>query len=232
MSKWMGLILVLASAWVRADVTTHRGSRLPDVEPPPLSEAQWVATQMRVNGLPMTLRSFRSRLSAEEVLRHYERWARGRTAHETYRIRNGQWQILAVRNGTSFITIQARPSATGSIGTITVSEELSNARVDIGTRFPLPPLVHIANVQQYEDAGIRAEHIALLSPRAPPAAATTFRALLEREGWQIVHAGPTQGTNGGYLLEAQKDVEHAQLTFLPHRQRGDSTAIVIVWRMR
>lgn len=230
MSRVITLMMAMAWSSVQAGTIARSTLQLPDLEPPPLAEARWVAKHMRVNGLPMTLKTFHSRLAPDDVLQHYERWARARGTHETHRARNGEWQVLAIRNTKYFVTIQVRASAAASIGTIAVSADPASAAADVNTRFPLPPSVHIATLQQYEDRDIQAEHIGLVSTRAPHVEAALFRSLLEREGWRLIRDGATKKTVGGHMLEVQKGAQHAQLTFLPDRLRPSTTAIVIVWR--
>jgi hypothetical protein len=45
---------------------------LPDLAAPPQGTAQWIARNMRMNGLPMSLKAFESRLAPDAVLAYYE----------------------------------------------------------------------------------------------------------------------------------------------------------------
>lgn len=220
--------LLFAGAHAGAIERSTRG--LPELGPPPQGEAQWVARSMRHNGLPMTLKSFHSRLSADGVLRHYETQTKHGSTRESMRSRRGAWQVLAILEARFFITIHARDLPSGSIGTIVVTAHPGDDTMSLATRFPLPPTLHIVNLQQYEDEGERAEHISLLSPRAPHLEAFSCAQLLRRKGWRLIQDAPAATIERGHVIEAQKGTAHARLTFMPDRSGVGGTAIVIVWK--
>jgi hypothetical protein len=223
----LGCLLVTTA---HAGGTTRSTERLPELEAPPQGEAQWVAKSMRVNGLPMTLKSFQTRLTPLEVLHHYEGWSRHRGAHESMRLRNGEWQMLAIKSADYYVTIQARDAGSGSVGTIAVSPNPAHIVTILKTRFPVPHSMRIVNLQQYEDFGIESEHISLASARAAHVDAATYSDILTRAGWHILRDQSTQAIVRGHMIEAQKGAEHALLTFLPDQSGESRTAIVIVWR--
>jgi hypothetical protein len=51
-----------------------------------------------MNGLPMTLKAFQSRLSPESVLVHYESQLKSTGSHETRRLTKAPWQVLMFRS--------------------------------------------------------------------------------------------------------------------------------------
>ncbi len=204
--------------------------QLPELADPPEGQAQWIAKSMKVNGLPMTLKAFESAMDPLALLHHYERWFRGLGALESRVSRNGDRHILAIKHQRYFATIQAQPSTRGSVGTMTVSANPATVVAQLDTKFPVLKGLRIINLQQYEDLGVEAEHISLVSSRAAHVDATSYEQLLTKHGWQIVRQQATRATLGGQLVEAQRGAEHALLTFLPDRTRTSATAIVIVWR--
>lgn len=218
------------SSYASAGSVERSVRELPEIAPPPQAEVQWIAKNMRHNGLPMKLQAFRSRLSAAEVLRHYEANIAHDSTREHVRSRNGAWQILAFKDARSFVTIQARDTASGSVGTIVVSSTPAVTKLSLRTRFPVPPSLRIVNLQEYDDDGIESEHISLVSARAPHLEAASCAQLLSRVGWSIVLDAPAQTIAGGRVIEAQKGAEHARLTFLPDRSDIALTGVIIVWR--
>lgn len=220
------LLLILAYS---AAGTLHARERLPEVPAPPLGNAQWVARSMRVNGLPMTVQSFDTRMTVDELLHHYARWARGRF-DESFRTRRGDWHVLALRSRGHLITIQARPNGSGTHGTIAASSLLDKAERNIASRFPVPPSLRIVNLQQYEDFGVDAEHISLLGARAPHVEAAAMAALLVREGWQLTRDQRAHRVPRGFVLEAQKGAQHASIVVFPDRTRNAHTAAIVIWR--
>ncbi len=220
----------LLASFASAGSIGRSASALPQLGAPPQGEAQWVAQSMRHNGLPMTLQSFHSRLSAADVLQHYEARAKNESARESVRSRRGEWHVLALKGTGYFITIQARDSTPGSVGTIAVTADPANVATSIATRFPLPSSLRIVSLQQYEDRGDESEHISLTSTRAPHVEASSCAQTLSRAGWQLVLDAPARAIERGHVIEAQKGASHARLTFMPDQSHSGLTAIIIVWK--
>ncbi|WP_153067304.1 hypothetical protein [Steroidobacter cummioxidans] len=183
-----------------------------------------------MNGLPMTLKAFESRLSPDAVLAHYESERKTSGSHDVRRWVNSPWHVLMVRSRDHFITVHARSSSAGSEGTILVSPALDPTVLKLQTDFPRPSTARIVNLQQYDDAGMQSEHIGLSSERAPFTEAQAFSQLLITSGWSIVNTRPTQESYRGFVLEAQRQAEHALLVIMPDATRPAATAIVVTWK--
>jgi hypothetical protein len=129
-----------------------------------------------------------------------------------------------------FITVHARPDASGSEGTILVSPALDPATLKLQTDFPRPRTARIVNLQQYDDAGMQSEHISLSSERAPFTEAQAFSQLLITNGWNIINTRPTRESYRGFVLEAQRQAEQVLLVIIPDAARPSTTAIIVTWR--
>src|SRR5687768_9151064 len=81
----------------QAGSLTRATESLPDLGAPPQGAAQWIAKSMRMNGLPMTLKVFETRLTPDAVLSHYESSVKAAGAHESRRMTNAPWQVLMVK---------------------------------------------------------------------------------------------------------------------------------------
>jgi hypothetical protein len=227
------LLMLSLTLWTlpaQAERFLRTTSALPDLAAPPHGTAQWIARSMRMNGLPMTLKAFESRLSPEAVLAHYESQLRSSGSHETRRLVKSPWQVLMFRSHDNFITVHARAASAGSEGTILVSPALDPAALRLRTDFPRPPTARVVNLQQYDDAGMQSEHISLSSDRTPFVEAQAFSQLLIRDGWTMTETRPTRETHRGFVLEAQREAEHALLVIIPDASHPASTAIVITWK--
>lgn len=222
------LLLPLLSA--EASSFARATSSLPDLAAPPQGTAQWIARSMRMNGLPMTLKTFESRLSPEAVLGHYESQLKSSGSHETRRSMKDSWHVLMFRSHDAFITVHARAVNAGSEGTILVSPVLDPALLHVRTDFPRPATARIVNLQQYDDSGMQSEHISLSSARTPFVEAQAFSQLLIRDGWSMTDTRPTHESHRGFVLEAQREAEHALLVIIPDAARPTNTAIVITWK--
>jgi len=201
---------------------------LPDLGAPPQGAVQWIAKSMRMNGLPMTLKIFESRLTPDAVLAHYEAFVKG--THESRRAVNTPWHVLMLKSEDHFITVHARAVAHGSEGTILVSPAIDPDSLRMRTKFPRPASTRIVNLQQYDDDGVQSEHISLSSNRASFVELQDFSQLLIGEGWSVVDTRPTHEVQRGFVLEVQRQAEHALLVFLPNAAQPTTTAVSIVWR--
>lgn len=231
---WLAAVSIAVCMAAHAGALARITASLPKVPQPPQGEVQWVAKSMRMNGLPMTLQVFQSRLSPDELLNYYEsqayRWARSEYRRST----SGNWQMLGIKSPQHYITVQVRAAMNGSEGTIAVSPAPQRATAKIARKttsdFPLPRTVRILNLQEYEDAGIESEHLSLSSPRAATTEARAFARELIRDGWQVIRQQPMQTTARGVVIEAQRGAQQALLTLQPDHAQPSTTAIVIVWR--
>ncbi|MGH8177233.1 MAG: hypothetical protein ACREV5_13315 [Steroidobacter sp.] len=232
----MKVASLLLSSLAAVALPAHSGSlarltdAFPELNAPPQGEAQWVARSMRLNGLPMTVKAFHSRLTPDAVMHHYESWGRATGGAQLRRSMSAPWQVLAIQLPHHYITIQARAIRDGSEGTIAVTQPLDRAELATRTGFPRPPTTTIVNLQQYDDFGAESEHISLTSARSVAIEALAFSHLLVVEGWQVVRDQRSSAGTRGHVLEAQKGAQHALLTLMPDHGRPIATAIVIVWR--
>lgn len=227
MSALLLIVLVLPA---NAERLIRTAANLPDLAAPPQGSAQWIARSMRMNGLPMTLKAFESRLSPDAVLSYYESQLQSSGSHETRRSVNAAWRVLMFKSHDHFITVHARPAAAGSEGTILVSPALDPAVLSLQSDFPRPPTARIVNLQQYDDDGMQSEQLSLSSDRSPFIEAKAFSQLLITNGWNIIDTRPTQQSHRGFVLEAQRQAEQALLVIMPDAARPANTAIVVTWK--
>jgi hypothetical protein len=197
---------------------------------PPQSEVQWVAKNMRMNGVPMTLQCVQSRLAPAALLDYYETQTRASGHNEYRRSANGEWQLLAIKSPRHYVTVQVRATIAGSEGTITTSALPPPAIEKLASEFPRPPTSRIVSLQEYDDAGIQSEHISLLSTRAVALEAWAFSQKLVRSGWKILRQQPMQQVAAGVAIEAQRGVQQALLTLQPDHAQPSLTAVVVVWK--
>lgn len=223
------LATLLMCSIVHASEVSRLTAQLPDIDAPPQGQAQWVARSMRMNGLPMTIKSFQTSLSTDEVLNFYEHWWTGKALAQYSRSRQGEWRMLGIHSDKYAITIEVRSTLGGAEGTIAVSPKLGKVE-RVATTFPHPISAAVVNLQEYDDAGVEAEYISMASTRSVSAEAHDFVNLLERDGWQLIIDRRARVQADAYIIEAQKGASHAQLTFKSNAVKTASTAIAIVWR--
>ncbi|HMN46341.1 MAG TPA: hypothetical protein PKE27_17315 [Povalibacter sp.] len=224
------LLLLLLAGPAGAGALSRLTAELPDLPAPPQGSVHWVAPAMRMNGLPMTLKTFESRLAPADVFHFYEglahRWGRS----ELRRSRRGTGQLLSIRTRDHLISIEATATVSGSSGTLVVSVVPEQAGAVASSRFPRPASARLVSLQEYEDDGIASEHLSLSSARSIAVETAAFSDALTRAGWQVLRQQPMQTAARGMVIEAQRGAELALLTLQPDRTQSAATAIVIVWR--
>jgi hypothetical protein len=228
-----------------AGVLQRQTEALPDIQPPSGGSAFWIARAMRLNGVPMTIKSFASPTNADDVLHQYEHKLRTSSDMKTRRTHEQDWRVLALMSNDSYVTIRARNTVRGSEGTIAVTPPLAKLKPSKRTRFPCPESLHIVSLQEYEDQGIEAEHISLVSKRSVGIEAQAFASMLSQRGWQLLRSEATANNstnnsgrrNGlhkrehghGHVIEAQKAAELALVNFW-RGTGGVATTVMVVWR--
>lgn len=225
----LALLLICVSTSGVAASIARQAAKLPDIAAPPGGHAEWVARAMRLNGVPMTIKSFTAKSNADEVLHHYERTLRTSADSQTRRTQEGQWQILSVMNEHSYVTVRATNGVDGATGTVTVTPSLEDAQPHKHTRFPHPNSAQLISIQEYEDEGVEAEHLSFVSRRSAAVEGHQFAAVLEQRGWQVLRDEPSGRARTAHVVEAQNA---SALAFI-HLRRADTgglTTILVVWR--
>ncbi len=219
--------LCAATPLVAASPVAEEVRTLPDIGAPAGGKAAWIARAMRLNGVPMTIKSFTAATNAAEVLHQYERRLRRSADMKTRRARHGSWHVLGVMTTEYYATIRTRDTPQGTEGVIIVTPPLADVKPMKRTRFPLPESTTVVSLQEYDDAGVEAEHITLASPRSVVLEARAFTAQLSRHGWQLLRSEATKAGDG-HVIEAQRAAALAFIT-LRRAEQGGST-ILVVWR--
>jgi hypothetical protein len=223
----ISLVVLGAAPVCNAGAIAQQTAALPDIPAPATGTAAWVARAMRMNGVPMTIKRFDSSANAAEVLHQYEHTLRTSSDMRTRRSQEGAWQVLAIMTDDYYATIRARDTTVGTEGTITVTPPLAKARAAKRTRFPHPQSAQVVSLQEYEDDGVEAEHIMLVSRQSVNREAREFAARLTQQGWQVLRSEPVQRRDG-HIIEAQ---HAAALAFINvRRTESGGTTILVVWR--
>jgi hypothetical protein len=223
--------LMLCNAHVSARSLEQSTRALPQLPAPPQTRMEWIARSMRMNGLPMTIASFDSSLPPTAVLQHYSHWwtttdlgSRGTTQV----LREGGWQTLALSSPRLLITVRATQVRSGSQGTVVVSPNPSQVTFRTTSTFPRPANAQILSLQEYDDAGTRAECISFSSPRPISIAAHEFTQRLLQSGWNVYRSHASEAYAPGHVLEAQRGSDMAQLTFTPGNTSGSH--VTVIWK--
>lgn len=194
------------------------------------AELSVVAEDLRIDGMPMRIRSFRIERPVAAVLHSYRSWA-GPARVEN---RLGGWQLIAHRQDDRLLMLRLRPEGTErSAGT------LSEAEIDGATvgQSPLPEGItvpadtRVGTHITMKDEGRESQLVVLANAHPVGLNVRHFRTQLEAHGYRLQHELPAGGPHPGYSLWlAAPGKEAVVIVFAQDRARsGESgtTAITL-----
>ncbi|HWI13401.1 MAG TPA: hypothetical protein VNT02_04075 [Burkholderiales bacterium] len=219
MSVRATLVATIALA-VSASVSAASSASWPELPAPPRTTVQWVAENMEFNGMPMQIRTFRSELSAADVLAYYRaRWWDGKRCG-CVENRVGLYQQIARGEGRYFYTVQVRAvDGRTSQGYMAVTVPAS-PKVVAGAGFPQPPATRVMNDIRADDNETRSRTLLMENSLALPANAAFFERELPGLGWQAAGRMPAEGIARSLLFRRAGE----ELTLL-FKERGRRTII-------
>lgn len=156
---------------------------LDPVDVMPDMEVEWVGRQMVYNGVPMSIRNFKTSKSSDDVLRYYERIWQAKSTGRPIRSKHGEFETIGLKDREFYYTVQARDGGHGSEGTLVVTSALDRYAPNRDTEFPLVPGATVITKIDALDRGVRAETLILVSERPIQAVDAWFQDALAREGW-------------------------------------------------
>lgn len=217
---------VAAAALLCLGATDPLRTDLPELDEMVGMQTSWAAQKMAMNGVPMSIKTFTSRRSAEKVLAFYENeW---REAGLTPRREGyGDYQTLGAATDNVFFSVQVRDHRGGSEGRITVSSK--DLKPNRETAFPLPRRTSTVSKIDSLDAGTRAESIVAYAPGSSLQNEQWFRRELARQGWSFDRY-TNESAAAEKVLAFQRNTEFCQLTLVPDQpgHRG-KTMLLIHW---
>jgi len=157
---------------------------LPQMRVMPGMETRWIAARMAWNGLPMSVRLFRTTASPQAVLAWYERlWSR-RGQGEVVRRRQGPWRVIGHRDERHYRTVRVRAVPGGAEGLLTISPRPERVRpLRRVEGLPLPGDLRVLHRIDSLDGTRRAWSYTLASPYGAEATLRRIRDGLVRAGW-------------------------------------------------
>ncbi len=178
------IILILAGAFQAA-------SAKPKFPPPPDSHVTRLGDSMVYNGIPMDIRLFGSRDSAEEVIDYYRGvWPKGNEKQPGYSETNAlaPWRIITYVKDGYLMTVQVTPAknSDGSTGYLAMSRmpALDRGPPDLGSGFPKLRGSFVANDIQSDDLMKKGRTIILSNGASVGTNVNFYRDYYLNQGWQ------------------------------------------------
>lgn len=169
----------------------------PEVPDPPRSHAEWVASDARVNGMPMRIEHFDSEVSTEEVIAFYQAsWSRF-PAGPPHRKRVGEWDTLSTIFGPFEIVVQARSrNPQGSQGLVSISNRGEVNKHWKPRDWPTWPGTNLTEVTDTVDGARRSQMVAMVSRDDYDITVQRWLDEWKRRGYTLVHQISPPGANG------------------------------------
>lgn len=206
-----------------------RWETLPVIKPLRGMHLQWIAKDIRYNGLQTSIQSFQIDRPVDEVVNRYERDWRAKVGSEITRTKNGNFAVVGMEDGKYFYTVQVREiGRRRSEGTLTVSvspRKIDKRKHSNKTDFPLPNNTNLINRIESKDGGIIAENVLVQSKMPKEYLLRWFSSRLSEQGWVVQRDYRNNKNRAGQLL-VQKDGQHASVVVSEIGRLGKSESVV------
>ena len=200
----------------------------PEFPTPHVGQLQWVAENMRMNGIPMQIKELTTEQTPQQVLAFYKRrWGDTPPYYHEYEV-TGMPAIATLRNGC-FYTVQVQPHGRGAKALLGISTKPDGGPPKApGMGFPNMAGSRILNDVDHYDTGKTGRTILLFNSYSPDANLNFYRRALADEGWSGIIDRPVSGAKGiSHVLVMKRGYHEANVTISPG-QGGTSVLATLV----
>jgi hypothetical protein len=158
----------------------------PELKDPPRSHVEWVAKDMRVNGLRTRTEHFDSELSASEILSFYMKAWMTPVSGEPHLRSGGGWQIVSSLRPPFQLTAQVKDKLpSGSEGIVSVAD-VQNVQKDwLPSDFPRSRDTTVTQVTESVDGPLRHRMISMVSSSSFTLMVNRWRDEWIRRGYHV-----------------------------------------------
>ncbi len=223
LALWVMLGLVLS-----ASASAQNSTPWPQVPLPPRANVQWIADDMKVDGIPMRVMRFDSQTSREEVAAYYTaHWSGGYPTKPSVTT-SGNTTVVGQAHGPYYMTVKVREEPhQHSSGWIAVSQMLGNKVELAAGGLPIPPGAKIMSVVESRDPGKWCRQLVISYEGSVDNAINFYEAALNGAGWEQIQktwsAPPGVGPRAA-LGVYQRD--QSQLAISVTQAKGQRTSIM------
>jgi hypothetical protein len=190
----------------------------PDVAIPEGAHVASVARHSTLNGIPMQIEVFSSRISVAELLDYYRHeWG---AQHVENRLRG--MTIIGRAKGEFYTTVQIRPAPHGSQGVIAVARMNAAVQTQNGG-FQLPPGSRILSDMESEDLGKISRHLVFTNTCSVDVNRDRLVELMHEKGLSLERIGKPGETDGGALFFKGRNKEAIAVIV----QKSGQTSVVL-----
>ncbi len=222
------LTAMLFAGICTAAVAQEKALPCPEFPTPHVGQLQWVAENMRLNGVPMQIKELTTEQTPQQVLAFYKRrWGDVPPYFHEYEV-SGMPVIATLRNGC-FYTVQVQSYGRGAKALLGISTKPEGGQFKApGAGFPNMAGSKVLNDIDHFDAGKTGRTILLTNSYSPDANLNFYRRTLADDGWSAVIDRPVEGNKGiSHVLVLKRGYHEANLTISPG-QAGTSVLATFV----
>jgi hypothetical protein len=186
----------------------------PEVPTPPRSKVEWIADNVKYNGLPMRVQRFESKVSIQELLAFYRaHWTQKDVLPVENKVKD--WYVIGMPHGPFFMTVQVKEAAGGSTeGMIGVSSLEAKIAVPPIGNFPKIGTTRVLSVVESKDPGKSSRQLVLTNERSVSENRSFYESQLNYAGWSKIQGGLADGqkpSDSGYFAIFTKGKEQIDL---------------------
>ncbi|HZQ74536.1 MAG TPA: hypothetical protein VFB08_16590 [Burkholderiales bacterium] len=183
----------------------------------------YVASDMVLNGVPMSIKEMRTKDAPEAVLAFYRReW--GSRKPGSFETPTQDWRTIATFEGRCYYTVQVRAAGSGTYALLGVSRKPDVRPQAPGAGFPMPMGSRVFNDLASHDGPKSGRTVMLGNAQAPQQNVQFYRETFERQGWVSLVDKQVETEKGpAHMMLWKRGLEEASLTV---QRVGNRTMVV------
>ncbi len=219
--------VLLAATVCTAAFAQEKAVPCPEFPVPYVGQTQWVAENMRMNGMPMQIKELTTEQTPQQVIAFYrQRWSDAPPFSHEYEV-GGMPAIATLRSGC-FYTVQVMPYGRGAKALLGVSTKPDGGQLKTpGAGFPNMAGSTVLNDIDHYDSGKTGRTIMLTNTYSPDANLNFYRRTMADDGWSAIMDRPVGGSKGiSHVLVLKRGYHEANLTISPGKAGTSGTNVL------
>jgi len=209
---------IACAAGARNEANSCRALPTPDG-----AKVLYVADDMVLNGVPMSIKEMRTKDAPDAVLAFYRReW--GSRKPGSFETPTQGWRTIATYEGRCYYTVQVRAQGSGTYALLGVSRKPDVRPQAPGAGFPMPLGSKVFNDLTHHDGPKSARTVMLGNAQAPAQNVRFYRDMFERDGWVSLADRQVETEKGpAHMMLWKRGLEEASVTV---QRVGNRTMVV------
>jgi len=204
------------------------GAKLPDIPVVPGATWQWVGTQMAMNGIPMSIKTFEYAGTERQLERFYISLWKSK-GHGQYKAKDwGRYKIIGHELDGYYSTVQYRNENGFIKGKLVGTEVTTRHRNKHKSKVPSPPSSRILNIVESRDAGRTSETVTFDSNKGVDFNTRYYENQYENDSWRLVFSQDTPRQVSIRHFQKRGQLVQVTIKHLPGSPKN-KTHIMVHW---